>query len=89
MARPKTDQLAEGVVLYLGPVAVIDPTAKVFNLSADRISRRIKAATRMASLGEGFSGHSPRVGKVQDLSAAGGVDYRGQVGQSDDAGQVY
>ena len=71
MARSRTDQVAEGVVLYLGPVGVNDPTAKVFNLSDDRIGRRIKAATSMVSLGEGFSGHSPRAGKVQDLSAAG------------------
>ena len=51
--------------------AVIDPATRVFNLSADRIGRRIKAATRMAGLGDGFSGHSPRVGMAQDLSAAG------------------
>ena len=83
LARSKTDQLAEGPVLYPGPAAakallairpaeaVINPAARVFNLSADRIDRRIKAATRMAGLGEGFSGHSPRVGMAQDLSAAG------------------
>ena len=81
--RPKTDQTAEGTVLYLGPVAVdallairpneavIDPGASVFGLSARQISRRIKAATKMAGLGEGFSAHSPRVGMAQDLSAAG------------------
>ena len=49
----------------------IDPATSVFGLSASRIGRRIKAATRMAGLGEGFSGHSPRVGMAQDLSAAG------------------
>ena len=32
---------------------------------------RIKAATKMAGLGEGLSAHSPRVGMAQDLSAAG------------------
>ena len=86
VARSKTDQSAEGAVLYLGPTAVeamlairaaeavINPAARVFNLSADWIGRRIKAATRLAGLaglGEGFSGHSPRVGMAQDLSAAG------------------
>ena len=83
VARSKTDQSAEGAVLYLGPSAVqallairpeeavIDPATRVFNLSADRIGRRIKAATKMAGLGEGFTGHSPRVGMAQDLSAAG------------------
>ena len=51
--------------------AVIDPGASVFNLSAGQISRRIKAATKMAGLGDGFSAHSPRLGMAQDLSAAG------------------
>ena len=51
--------------------AVIDPGASVFNLSAGQISRRIKAATKMAGLGDGFSAHSPRAGMAQDLSAAG------------------
>ena len=81
--RSKTDQTAEGAVLYLGPAAVdallairpneavIDPVASVFGLSARQISRRIKAATKMAGLGDGFSAHSPRVGMAQDLSAAG------------------
>ena len=83
MLRSKTDQTAEGAVLYLGPAAVdallairpqeavIDPGTSVFGLSARQISRRIKAATKMAGLGEGFSAHSPRVGMAQDLSAAG------------------
>ena len=83
VARSKTDQTAEGAVRYLGPAAVeallairpneavIDPGTKVFGLSAGQISRRIKAATKMAGLGDGYSGHSPRVGMAQDLSAAG------------------
>ena len=81
--RSKTDQTAEGAVLYLGAAAeesllairpqeaVIDPGTMVFGLSVGQISRRIKAATKMAGLGEGFSAHSPRVGMAQDLSAAG------------------
>ena len=83
MLRSKTDQTAEGTALYLSHAAVdsllairpneavIDPAASVFGLSARQISRRIKAATKMAGLGDGFSGHSPRVGMAQDLSAAG------------------
>ena len=83
VVRSKTDQAGEGLVLYLGPAAVeallairpqeavIDPGASVFGLSAGQISRRIKAATKMAGLGDGFSAHSPRVGMAQDLSAAG------------------
>ena len=83
VARSKTDQTAQGAVLYLGPQAVdallafrpgeavIDPNASVFNLSASQIGRRIKAAAKVASLGEGYSAHSPRVGMAQDLSADG------------------
>ena len=81
-AGSKTDQTAEGTVLYLGPAAVetllairpeeavIDPGASVFGLSASQIYRRVKAATKMAGLGEGFSAHSPRVGMAQDLSGS-------------------
>ena len=83
----KTDQQAEGVVLYLGP-----PTMKaldqirlrqplmpqgdegekeVFDLKAATISERIAAAARAAGLGEGYSGHSCRVGMAADLAEAG------------------
>ena len=51
--------------------AVIDLVTRVFGLSVTQIGRRIKAATKVAGLGEGFTGHSPRVGMSQDLSAAG------------------
>ena len=44
--------------------AVIDADASVFGLSAGKISRKIKAATKMAGLGDGFSAHSSRVGMV-------------------------
>ena len=79
--RSKTDQEATGALLHLGPRAMRDLTAikppistsgaRVFALSAGQISRRIVAAARAAGLGEGFSGHSPRIGMAQDLAAAG------------------
>ena len=81
--RSKTDQAAERSVLYLGPAvvetllairpqeAVIDPGANVFGLSFGKISRRTKAAPKIAGLGGGFSAHSPKVGMAQDLSAGG------------------
>ena len=83
ITRSKTDQAAAGTVLYLGSnaveallairpnEAVIDPGTSVFGLSASQIYRRVKAAVKMAGLGEGLSAHSPRVGMAQDLSAAG------------------
>ena len=82
--RSKTDPEAEGVVLYIGQAAtqalqaimpedtaVVDPAAPVFGLSASQIGRRIDAAAKAAGLGEGFTGHSGRVGMAQDLAASG------------------
>ena len=82
--RSKTGQTAEGsgalpaipravdTLLAIRPEeAVIDPGASVFGLSASQIYRRVRAATKMAGLGEGFSAHSPRVGMAQNRSAAG------------------
>ena len=70
------------VVLYLGPEAAgalkrIRPARaradeRVFGLRSGRaISNRLAAMAEAAGLGEGFSGHSPRVGMAQDLTAAG------------------
>jgi len=48
------------------------PDRRVFRLRSGRsISNRIAAMTRAAGLGPGFTGHSPRVGMAQDLTAAG------------------
>ena len=81
--QSKTDQEAEGAVLYIGRAAaaalqsiipeeeVLDPNAPVFGLSAKQIGRRVDAAARAAGLGEGFTGHSGRVGMAQDLAATG------------------
>ena len=74
VARSKTDQTVQGVTLYLGPdavsalmairatEAVMDPKLPVFCLSASQIGRRALAA----GLGEGYSGHSMRVGMAHD-----------------------
>ena len=81
----KTDQEAEGVVVYLGPAAVeallairpeeavIDAVTPVFNLHPDTIRRRLQQAARAAGLPgwRDITGHSGRVGMAQDLSAAG------------------
>ena len=78
--RSKTSNTS--AVLYVGPQATEDlrrirperanPRARVFALRCGRsISNRIAAMTRAADLGEGFSGHSPRIGMAQDLTAAG------------------
>ena len=82
--RPKTDPEAEGAVLYIRPeaavalmtimpegFAVVDPSTLVFGLSASQIGRRVNAAAKAAGLGDGFTGHSSRVGMAQDLTSAG------------------
>ena len=73
--RSNTDQEAEGAVLYICPeaatvlvaimpegFAMVDATAPVFGLSESQIGRRVNAAAKAAGLGEGFTGHSGRVG---------------------------
>ena len=81
--RSKTDPEGEGVVLYVGQEAAqalrallpegaaVDPESTVFGLSASQIGQRVKAAAEAAGLGDGFTGHSGRVGMAQDLAATG------------------
>ena len=79
--RSKTDQEAEGDVRYLPRDAVraleavrpegAGPEDSVFGLSGRQIGRRVAAAARAAGLGEGFSGHSGRVGLAAELTRAG------------------
>ena len=81
--QSKTDQEAEGTVLYIGHAAaraleairpteeLLDPNAPVFGLSAKQIGRRVDAAAKAAGLGDGFTGHSGRVGMAQDLVKSG------------------
>lgn len=79
--RSKTDQEAEGAVLFISAPTVRDLEAirgdaaesdRVFGLTNGRsIANRIKAAAKAAGLQGTFSGHSPRVGFAMDLAAAG------------------
>ena len=79
--RSKTDPEAEGEARYLPREALralegIRPPGAgsqdpVFGLGARQIARRVEAAARAAGLGEGFSGHSGRVGLAAELSRAG------------------
>ena len=78
--RSKTSRAS--AVLYVGPEAADDlrrimpqngaRRSRVFGLRTGRaISARLTAMARAAGLGDGFRGHSPRVGMAQDLTAAG------------------
>ena len=81
--RSKTDPEGEGIVLYIGKEAgealrairptdeLLDLNAPVFGLSSRQIGRRVQAAAKAAGLGEGFTGHSGRVGMAQDLVKSG------------------
>ena len=83
LRRSKTDQEGEGVVIYIGKQAAdtlkairpaeeqFDLQAPVFGLSPQQIGRRVTAAAKAAGLGEGFTGHSGRVGMAQDLASTG------------------
>ena len=82
--RSKTDPHAAGEARYL-PRSVMaeladlrpedtaepDPAERVFGIGERQISRRVAAAARAAGLGEGFSGHSGRVGLAVELARAG------------------
>ena len=67
-------------------VAVTEPTARalqdiqpdggdlsqpVFGLTGQTVANRIRAVARAAGLGEGFSGHSGRIGMARRMVAAG------------------
>ncbi len=78
--RSKTDPDGEGYVAYVSVPTMTFLTRikgdaveedSVFGLRPNQISRRIKQAARIAGLGDGFSGHSPRVGMACDLARAG------------------
>ena len=77
--QSKTDPDGKGVVLYIGNEAdealrairpveeLLDLNAPIFGLSARQIGRRVKAAAKAAGLGDGFTGHSGRVGMAQEM----------------------
>ena len=76
----KTDQEGEGEVGYISRDTVrsieairdgAPADANIFGLRPNQISKRIKRAALEAGCGEGFSGHSPRVGMAIDLARAG------------------
>ena len=78
--RSKTDAEGQGAVAFLSgstmaALALLRDEAaqddSVFGLRPNQISARIKQAAQAADLGDGYSGHSPRVGMARDLARAG------------------
>ncbi len=81
VVRSKTDQEGEGVVLFVSAPTMealkamrpVDANThdSLFGLSDEQIARRVSSAAAAAGLGEGFTGHSARVGMAQDLARTG------------------
>ena len=78
--RSKTDAEGEGAVAFLSVPTMeslefirggASDRDSVFGLRPNRIAGRIKQAALAAGLGEGYSGHSPRVGMARDLVRSG------------------
>ena len=91
--RSKTDQAGEGAYVVITPdtLAALKLLREdsgswadddsVFGLSMSQISRRVDSMARAAGLGEGYSGHSGRVGLAIRMTrrgspVAGGADAR-------------
>ena len=85
--RSKTDQTGEGEVVFITRRAMTaldelrqlrehygDAGPSVFGMTAKTNNRRVKAAAQAAGLGEGFSGHSGRVGLARRMDGAGAPD---------------
>ena len=79
--RAKGDQMGNGTVCYLEAMTVeaieairqgtTRGTSRIFDMAGSTINRRIQRACERSGLGNGFSGHSCRVGMAQDLTVAG------------------
>ena len=80
--RSKTDQEGAGAVVAATPAAMADlaawadvqsagRTGPVFGIGAVQIRNRIRAVAKAAGLGDGFTGHSGRVGMAVTMTRNG------------------
>ena len=78
--RSKTDTEGAGAIAFVSASTMAKlglirsgtlETDSIFGLRPNQIALRIKKAAQTAGLGDGFSGHSPRVGMARDLARAG------------------
>ena len=82
--QSKTDQTGEGEVVFITHRTMTaldelrqvrgDASLSVFGMTAKMINRQAKAAAQAAGRGEGFSGHSGRVGLARRMARAGAPD---------------
>ena len=54
-----------------------DPAAPIFGLTGETLANRIRAAARAVGLGDGFSGHSGRIGMAAADGGRRSADYGG------------
>ena len=81
IARSKTDRTGRGAVVYVSRQTMTDldaireadalPEEPIFGLTKQQLINRIRSACAAAGLGNGYSGHSARVGMARDLARAG------------------
>ena len=79
--RSKTNRTGEPEVVAISSAGMMaledirpddpDPHATVFGMSERQIARRIKGAAKHAGLGDGYSGHSGRVGLARTMTDNG------------------
>ena len=71
--EPQTVAVTEATARALREIQPedVDPTAPVFGLTGEALANRVRAAARAAGLGNGFSGHSGRIGMARRMVAAG------------------
>ena len=70
---PATVALTEATARALRDIQpdAADPAVPVFGLTGEALANRIRAAARVAGLGDDFSGHSGRIGMARRMVAAG------------------
>ena len=70
---PQTVAVTSATARALQEIKELDPTGTttVFGLTGEALANRVRAAARAAGLGDGFTGHSGRIGMARRMVAAG------------------
>ena len=71
--EPATVAVTPATARALGEIRPegVDPTDPVFGLTGEALANRVRSAAQAASLGDGFTGHSGRIGMARRMVAAG------------------
>ena len=78
-AEPQTVAVTAATARALGEIRPDEPdsAAPVFGLTGEALANRVRAAARAAGLGDGFSGHSGRIGMARRMGGGRGAQRRG------------